>query len=271
MKILALDIDGTLITSAHELTEAVRSALIRAQRDYDVRIALASGRPTAALGHLAAALELQHYGGYLLPFNGGKVIEAATGRVLSERVLDADLIPQLYDLTQRHGVNILSYTEDAILSERGDDPYAVKEIDITGMRLEVVPDFRALSALKLPKCLAVGPKELLIPLEAEARAQLGERIDAFRSSDFFLELVPKGIDKGAALASLLSALGLSTEALIAMGDNYNDIGMLRLAGTSVAMGNAPADIQAVASFVTRTNNEDGVAYALEQLLFAPQS
>ena len=231
MRILALDIDGTLITSQHVLTEPVRSALIRAQRDYDIRIALASGRPTAALGHLAAELELKTYGGYLLPFNGGKLIAAATG-------------------------------------ERSDDPYAVKEIDITGMALEVVPDFRALSALKLPKCLAVGPKDKLIPLEAEAKALLGERIDAFRSSDFFLELVPKGIDKGATLGRLLELLGLTPEALIAMGDNYNDLGMLRLAGTSVAMGNAPEDIKAVASYVTRTNNEDGVAYALEELVFA---
>ena len=154
------------------------------------------------------------------------------------------------------------------LSERSDDPYAVKEIDITGMALEVVPDFRALSALKLPKCLAVGPKDKLIPLEAEAKELLGDRIDAFRSSDFFLELVPKGIDKGAALGRLLELLGLTPEALIAMGDNYNDLGMLRLAGTSVAMGNAPEDIKAVASYVTRTNNEDGVAYALEELVFA---
>lgn len=268
MRILALDIDGTLITSQHVLTEPVRSALIRAQRDYDIRIALASGRPTAALGHLAAELELKTYGGYLLPFNGGKLIAAATGEVLSETVLDADLIPQLYDLTQRYDLNILSYTEDTILSERSDDPYAVKEIDITGMALEVVPDFRALSALKLPKCLAVGPKDKLIPLEAEAKQLLGERIDAFRSSDFFLELVPKGIDKGAALSRLLELLGLTPEALIAMGDNYNDLGMLRLAGTSVAMGNAPEDIKAVASYVTRTNNEDGVAYALEELVFA---
>ena len=244
MRILALDIDGTLITSQHVLTEPVRSALIRAQRDYDIRIALASGRPTAALGHLAAELELKTYGGYLLPFNGGKLIAAATGEVLSETVLDADLIPQLYDLTQRYDLNILSYTEDTILSERSDDPYAVK----------------------LPKCLAVGPKDKLIPLEAEAKALLGERIDAFRSSDFFLELVPKGIDKGAALGRLLELLGLTPEALIAMGDNYNDLGMLRLAGTSIAMGNAPEDIQRMTTLVTKTNDEDGVAYALEHLI-----
>ena len=69
MKLLALDIDGTLITKEHVLTEGVRSALLRAQRDYDTRIILASGRPTPALGALAEALQIADYGGYLMPFN----------------------------------------------------------------------------------------------------------------------------------------------------------------------------------------------------------
>ena len=80
MNLLALDIDGTLITKEHVLTEGVRSALLRAQRDYDTRIILASGRPTPALGALAEALQIADYGGYLMPFNGGKILEAGSKR-----------------------------------------------------------------------------------------------------------------------------------------------------------------------------------------------
>ena len=124
MKLLALDIDGTLITKEHVLTDGVRSALLRAQRDYDTRIILASGRPTPALAALAEALQIADYGGYLMPFNGGKILEASTKKLLSAQLLDSDLIPQLYHLVQEHGLNILTYTEEHILTEREDDPYA---------------------------------------------------------------------------------------------------------------------------------------------------
>ena len=259
MKLLALDIDGTLITKEHVLTEGVRSALLRAQRDYDTRIILASGRPTPALGALAEALQIADYGGYLMPFNGGKILEAGSKRLLSAQLLDADLIPQLYHLVQEHGANILT--------EREDDPYAEKEVVITGMPLKRVPSFVEAATESLPKCLAVGPLEKPIPLEAAVKEQLGTRVGAFRSSDYFLELVPLGVNKGSALARLLDVLGMTPQDLIAIGDNYNDLEMIELAGTGVAMGNAPEDIQRRADFVTRSNAEDGVAYALEQLLF----
>ena len=203
MKLLALDIDGTLITKEHVLTEGVRSALLRAQRDYDTRIILASGRPTPALGALAEALQIADYGGYLMPFNGGKILEAGSKRLLSAQLLDADLIPQLYRLVQEHGVNILTYTEEHILTEHEDDPYAEKEVVITGMPLKRVPSFVEAATESLPKCLAVGPLEKLIPLEAAVKEQLGTRVGAFRSSDYFLELVPLGVNKGSALARLL--------------------------------------------------------------------
>ena len=267
MKLLALDIDGTLITKEHVLTEGVRSALLRAQRDYDTRIILASGRPTPALGALAEALQIADYGGYLMPFNGGKILEAGSKRLLSAQLLDTDLIPQLYRLVQEHGANILTYTEEHILTEREDDPYAEKEVVITGMPLKRVPSFVEAATESLPKCLAVGPLEKLIPLEAAVKEQLGTRVGAFRSSDYFLELVPRGVNKGSALARLLDVLGMTPQDLIAIGDNYNDLEMIELAGTGVAMGNAPEDIQRRADFVTRSNAEDGVAYALEQLLF----
>ena len=262
MKLLALDIDGTLITKEHVLTEGVRSALLRAQRDYDTRIILASGRPTPALGALAEALQIADYGGYLMPFNGGKILEAGSKRLLSAQLLDADLIPQLYHLVQEHGVNILTYTEEHILTEREDDPYAEKEVVITGMPLKRVPSFIEAATESLPKCLAVGPLEKLIPLEAAVKEQLGTRVGAFRSSDYFLELVPLGVNKGNALARLLDVLGMTPQDLIAIGDNYNDLEMIELAGTGVAMGNAPEDIQRRADFVTRSNAEACVPYAL---------
>ena len=252
MKLLALDIDGTLVNSQHQVTTPVRDALLEAQRTRNLRIILASGRPTAALRQLVQLLELERYGGYLLPYNGGKAIELSTGRTLHAQLLSQDLLPQIDHLIKSHDVDVLSYTEENILIETAANEYAQKEIDITGMSLKVLPNFMNTFTEPLPKCLAVGPTEKLI--------------DAFRSSDIFLEIVPHGVNKGTALASLLEILGKTSKDLIAIGDNYNDVEMLRLAETSIAMGNAPKDIQQLATFVTKTNNEDGVAYALEHFL-----
>ena len=144
-----------------------------------------------------------------MPFNGGKILEAGSKRLLSAQLLDVDLIPQLYRLVQEHGANILTYTEEHILTEREDDPYAEKEVVITGMPLKRVSSFVEAATESLPKCLAVGPLEKLIPLEAAVKEQLGTRVGAFRSSDYFLELVPLGVNKGSALARLLDVLGMT--------------------------------------------------------------
>ena len=255
MKLLALDIDGTLVNSQHQVTTPVRDALLEAQRTRNLRIILASGRPTAALRQLVQLLELERYGGYLLPCNGGKAIELSTGRTLHAQLLSQDLLPQIDHLIKSHDVDVLSYTEENILIETAANEYAQKEIDITGMSLKVLPNFMNTFTEPLPKCLAVGPTEKLIRLEVALKRELGQYI------------VPHGVNKGTALASLLEILGKTSKDLIAIGDNYNDVEMLRLAETSIAMGNAPKDIQQLATFVTKTNNEDGVAYALEHFLF----
>jgi len=174
-----------------------------------------------------------------MPFNGGKILEAGSKRLLSAQLLDTDLIPQLYRLVQEHGANILTYTEEHILTEREDDPYAEKEVVITGMPLKRVPNFVEAATESLPKCLAVGPLEKLIPLEAAVKEQLGTRVGAFRSSDYFLELVPLGVNKGSALARLLDGLGMTPQDLIAIGDNYNDLEMIELAGSGLLDGLEP--------------------------------
>ena len=183
MKLLALDIDGTLVNSQHQVTTPVRDALLEAQHTRDLRIILASGRPTAALRQLVQLLELERYGGYLLPYNGGKAIELSTGRTLHAQLLSQDLLPQIDHLIKSHDVDVLSYTEENILIETAANEYAQKEIDITGMSLKVLPNFMNTFTEPLPKCLAVGPTEKLIRLEVALKRELGQYIDAFRSSD----------------------------------------------------------------------------------------
>ncbi len=95
--------------------------------------------------------------------------------------------------------------------------------------------------------------------EIELADMLEDKMDVYRSAPFFIELVPKGIDKAQSLQRLLSKLSLSPANLIAFGDGYNDLSMIRLAGKGVAMANAAPEVRAEADFVTLSNEEDGIA------------
>ena len=113
------------------------------------------------------------------------------------------------------------------------------------------------------KLLMTGDPADMLKAENELSEILGDRMDVFRSAPFFLELVPKGIDKAKSLLRLLSKINLTPADMIAFGDGYNDLSMLKLAGMGVAMQNAAPEVRAEADYITLSNEEDGVAAALE--------
>lgn len=108
-----------------------------------------------------------------------------------------------------------------------------------------------------------GDPTLMLKAEEDLVEKLGDKMDIFRSAPFFLELVPKGIDKAKSLTRLLAKINLTPSDMIAFGDGYNDLSMLKLAGMGVAMENAAPEVRAEADYVTLSNEEDGIAAALE--------
>lgn len=267
-KIIALDVDGTLVNSQLQLTEGVREALIRAQRDYGMRVIIASGRPTPGLRHLAEELELARYSGYVLPYNGGLVYNArAMASPIRRNTLPEEIIPELYALAKEHGLNILTYTDSEILTEDPEDPYVHKEMALTVMPARRVDNFVQEVPSGLPKCLIVGDPKAIEALVPIARQRFAGRVDAFTSDPAFLELVPTGINKGVALQKLLERLDYDRSELIAVGDSYNDLEMIQFAGLGVAMSNAREAIKSCADYVTKSNDEDGVAHLLRKHVF----
>lgn len=267
-KIIALDVDGTLVNSQLQITEAVREALIRAQRDYGMRVIVASGRPTAGLYKIAEELELARYSGYLLPFNGGQMYNArALGDPIYRSSLPDELIPELYALSQEYGLNILTYSDSEILTENLDDPNVRKEMGFTVMPSRQVENFVRDVPRNLPKCLIVGEPEEIKALEPIARERFKGVADVFQSDPSFLEIVPAGINKGVALARLLERMDYDRSELIAVGDSYNDLEMIQFAGLGVAMGNAREAVKSCADYVTKSNNEDGIAHLLSKYVF----
>ena len=263
-KLIVLDLDGTLTNSKKEITPRNRETLIRMQ-EQGIRLVLASGRPTYGIVPLANELRMNEFGGFILSYNGGEIINWETQEMVYENVLPNEVVPVLYECARTHQLSILTYDGAEIITENSQDPYVLKEAFLNKMAVRETNDFLTDITLPVAKCLIVGDSDKLIPLEAELCLRLQGRINVFRSEPYFLELVPQGIDKALSLAVLLKEIGVAREEVIAIGDGYNDLSMIKFAGLGIAMGNGVSALKEAADFVTADISEDGLKRALEYL------
>ncbi len=264
-KLLVLDLDGTVTNSRKEITDYTRELLIQAQ-EKGVKIVLASGRPTYGIVPIADKLELKKYESYILSYNGGEIIDWKTGEMMYQKMLDNDIIPYLYECAKKNNFAIITYDGKYVLTENPDDEYVLKEAILNVMTPKKVENF--LDEIKLPvaKCLIVGEPTRLAELEKEMYEVLKDKMGVYRSEPYFLELVPKGIDKAQSLSVLLEELGMSKDEMIAIGDGYNDLSMIKFAGLGVAMANAQDIVKENADYITLSNDEDGVAAVVEKFI-----
>ena len=133
---------------------------------------------------------------------------------------------------------------------------------------EIVPELFAMAKQPVNKCLGTAPVDIAPAIEKKFYDRFSDRINVSRSEAFFIELVPKGVDKAASLAKLCEILGRSRDDMIACGDGFNDISMIEFAGLGVAMENAQEPVKKVADYITRSNEEDGVAHVIHKYILA---
>ena len=267
-KLLVLDVDGTLLNNEKEISKRTLAALLKVQH-MGIRIVLASGRPTSGIMPFAKALELGNFGGYILSYNGCQVIKADTGEVMFERRINPEQIPYLEKKSRKNGFSIFTYHDDYILTDNADDLYIRKEAWLNHLKIMEEPEFSIAIDFAPCKCVLVSDDyEALRGLENHWKRRLAGVLDVFPSEPYFLEVVPCGVDKANTLALLMDQLGVKREEVIAIGDGVADVTMLQLAGKSVAMGHAPDSVKICADYVTASNDEDGVAQAVEKLILS---
>ncbi len=264
-KILVLDLDGTLTNKKKEITARTKETLIKAM-EKGIVVVLASGRPTYGIVPLAEEIGLAEYGGYILSFNGGTIINWATKEVIFEKLLDKTMISPSYEMAKKHGVDIVSYINEDIVTEAGENKYIDYEAFLNKMPVRRVESFTEEITGSVNKCLIVGDADHLINLEETMKTAYGSEMNIYRSEPFFLELMPHGIDKAASLGILLDKLSMSKDNMIACGDGFNDLSMIKFAGLGVAMENANDTVKEAADFITLSNEEDGVAHVIEKYL-----
>ena len=267
-KLLVLDVDGTLLNNDMEMSKRTQVALLKVQHT-GVRIVLASGRPTSGLLPLAKALEMGNFGGFILSYNGCKVIKAGTGEVVFERRINPEQIPYLEKKSRKNGFSIFTYHDDYILTDNADDIHIRREAWLNHLKIMEEPEFSIAIDFAPCKCVLVSDDyEALRGLESHWKRRLAGVLDVFPSEPYFLEVVPCGVDKANTLAVLMDQLGVKREEVIAIGDGVADVTMLQLAGKSVAMGHAQDSVKVCADYVTGSNEEDGVAQAVEKFILS---
>ncbi len=264
-KLIAMDLDGTLNNDEKRITEKTKAALMAAQQR-GVRLALASARPSPGLFKERDILRMQDFGGILMSYNGGRIVDAATGKTLFETAMDLQqtkqvlrfletlpVTPILDDGKQFYVMDKTAYKVD----------YECQNNRMECSEVENLADFLNFAPVKI--LMSVLP-EKLPAVQKQIADFLPEALTVVQTAPFYLEVIPRRINKGQGIRDICAAIGIFPEEVIAFGDAANDIPMLQAAGIGVAMGNAAEAVKAAADYVTLTNNEDGIAAALEKFL-----
>lgn len=260
-----MDLDGTLNNDEKRITRRTADVLMAAQRS-GVRLALASARPLPGLYKERDALNLRQFGGILMAYNGGRIVNASTEETLFESGMEMEQARRMLRVLEALPVTpILDDGRQFYVADRRG--YMV-EYECMNNRMtcaEVGNLADALDFAPVKILMSVEP-ERLRDVQAQIAALLPDNLTVVQTAAFYLEVLPKSINKGQGVAEICRALNLRTEEVIAFGDAANDIPMLRTAGMGVAMGNAAEEVKAAADWVTLSNNDDGIAAALERLM-----
>jgi Cof subfamily protein (haloacid dehalogenase superfamily) len=260
-RVVVADLDGTIRSRALGITPGVQAAVAAAQAR-GTRVCVATGRmwPSAApwirrIGADSPAIL----------YNGGQVLDFAAGRVLFERRLDRAVARAALAVIRREPeARVHVYLGDRVHVERPDPLTAAYAAD-DGIGVTVVPDLDGLLTADPHKMLLIGPPARMAALGEVIRGA-GLPVHAVQSEPHYLEILPPGVSKGAALAPMLEALGVEAADVVAVGDNWNDLEMIEAAGLGVAMGHAPAGVRERADRVVGTSDEEGFRQALEQFV-----
>lgn len=264
-KLIALDIDGTLLNSNKELTPHTRYALIEAQRQ-GKRIIIASGRHPVGVVPLANNLMLGRYGGFIMAFGGGKIIDCTTGKTVVSKLFPKEYLPDIVGVLKDSNITVMVHDERKIFANNRVNDYTYVERDILKMDMIAVDDFISAVNFDINKILLAGEPDELDKYQEILSKRYDGLLDVYKSAPYFLEIMPFGVSKGSMLPLLLEKLGVNKDELIAFGDNYNDMTMIGYAGFGVAMSNGEEEVKKIANYVCESNDDDGIAKTLEKFV-----
>lgn len=262
-KMLVLDMDDTLLTDDHKISDINKEMLLKAQ-ELGVYVVLASGRPTSAMTSFAKELELDLNNSYMISFNGAVISTVKDNEILFEQTLSKEQIHELYDYSIEKKTHIITYLNNEIISET-DSEFIEIEKEITGLKHTKVASFKEAVTTSAVKCILLEEPSYLKGLEADLKATM-PHLSVAMSKPFFLEVAQNGIDKAASLKLLAEKLNINQSEIIAVGNAGNDLSMIEYAGLGVWVDNVTPELRDKADVIVASNNNHGVAEVVQRYI-----
>jgi Cof subfamily protein (haloacid dehalogenase superfamily) len=261
IRLFVSDVDGTLVRKDKSLADATIAAA-RKLEHATVVMTLISARPPSGILPIAKSLGLTSPLG---AFNGGTLV-MPSGDIVSARHLDAASSRTAVDLVTASGASVWVFADGKWFASDLDNPHVPNERRAAMVEPIVGQDWDDLHG-RIDKIVGVSDDTALIAkLEADQKAALGENAEVSCSQTYYCDITHPLANKGDGIIALAAAIGIPLDEAAAIGDMPNDIPMLKRAGFAIAMGQAPDSVKAEADWISATNDEDGVAQAIERVL-----
>ena len=260
VKLIALDLDDTLLNSKREIEDETVFAL-RECAEKGIYIVLCSGRAEDAILPFVRRLEIagKEAGRYLIAINGCSIFDLHTRQQIFCKKVDADILVRANQIGEEFGLRSEVYTADTIYYAE-ETKYTKLDVDLCGLKGEVVENYPEFIKQGFTKMLIPGDPKLLQKVQSVLKKEFGNRAVIFTSKPYFLEILPPDCGKGEAVTWLAEHIGIPKETTMGFGDSMNDESMFHLCGYGVAMKNGLPYIKEIADYVTeKDNNNSGIA------------
>ncbi|HMG82195.1 MAG TPA: Cof-type HAD-IIB family hydrolase [Ferruginibacter sp.] len=260
-KAVFIDMDGTLLQKDHTISDTSKK-VIKELLDKGILIVPISARPLH--GILPISQQLFPDTIPVVSLNGSYIF--LNNEIIYQSAVPLEDVVSVHKEIAPHDVSAMYYSQMDWYAE-ADNAHIQKEQKITDVKIKIQPFHLTVDEWKAKqngpnKILIAGNADLINGIEKRLIEDHGDKLNMSKSKTTYLEVMSLGSSKTKAIKFLLERYGIRQNEIIAIGDNFNDKEMIEFAGVGVAMGNAPDEIKKVADYVTATNNEDGVAKAL---------
>ena len=267
IKVIALDMDGTLLNSKKELLEETKQYFKEFHtKGTETLLVLCTGRPETGIRPYLKDLGYLEENHYIISQNGANIYESRTGKRVMDAFLDSAAIQKWIELGKKHGISVMGAGVDYYYCfDQEPTEWMEFDVKLVSGKLKRIPTEESLNT-DYYKILLMGDEEQLNEFETFIPEEWRDEFYVVRSQKYLVEVLTKGVNKAFGVEKLAKELNIQSSEIAAIGDAANDIEMLEYAGLAIAMGNASEEVKAISDIVTDTNENNGVIKAIDQLI-----
>lgn len=264
-KLLAIDMDGTLLNSDKIISNANKEAIKKA-REKGTKVVITSGRGIKGLEKYLKEVNLTGENQYLIANNGGTIYRTSDFKCIAYKGLRGKDFKKVHSLSRKFGLNMIGYTHKGVIAAE-ENELSRFETKFVGTPVKIIDiDADIEDWAEITKIILSQTEDILPQKKQELPKKFFKDYNVVQTMPMMLEVMDKDCNKGYGVKALADKLGIKKEEVICIGDQANDIEMITYAGLGIAMGNAIREVKSAAQYITLDNDNDGVAKAIEKFI-----